>query len=54
MAENLASCRHLKKAANFYRVSRCINVLFLNKFRNFVYSGMNVYNGKRPEVGNTL
>ena len=28
MAENLATCRHLNKAANFYGVSRCINVLF--------------------------
>ena len=55
MAENLATCRHLNKAANFYGVSRCINVLFLKQIQNFpLYSGMNVYNGKRPEPGNIL
>lgn len=35
MAENLATCRHLNKAANFYEVSRCINVLFLKQIQEF-------------------
>ena len=35
MAENLETCRHLNKAANFYGVSRCINVLFLKQIQEF-------------------
>ena len=36
MAGNVpASCRHLKKAANFYGVSSCINVLFLKQIQEF-------------------
>ena len=49
MAGNLATCRHLKKAANFYRVQGVQMFYFWNKLRNFLFSGMNVFNGKRPE-----
>ena len=35
MTGNLVSRRHLKKAANFYGVSRCINVLFSKQIQEF-------------------
>lgn len=51
MTGDLATCRHLKKAANFYGVSGCINVLFVKQIQEFSLLGHECFQWKETGTG---